>query len=470
VIACFPVYRSYITPAGASEADRDSVETAVRRAAARDPLTSGAVYRFIRDMLLLAYPVGATDEDRAEQERFVGKFQQVTGPVMAKGMEDTAFYIYNRLASLNEVGGNPGRFGTAPDAVHRFNADRQAHWPRALGPLSTHDTKRGEDVRARINVLSEMPAEWAAAVRRWAETNAPHRTDVDNAPAPGPNEEYLIYQTLVGAWPTGAADAGTDFTERIAAYMEKALHEAKVRTSWVNPNADYDAAVRAFVDRILDPQTGAAFPDDFRPFQARVARYGAVNTLAQTLLKFTAPGVADTYQGTELPDFSLVDPDNRQPVDYPRRRDLLSAIRAAGDPLARARELAEGIGDGRAKLYTTWCALTARRDHPGLFAEGEYVPLACGGAKAEHVFAFARRLGGTTAVVAVPRLLVRLSPNTPRPGRDEWGETRVNLSRLGPGGPWRNAFTGERLTAADETLAAADLFAHFPVALLLRDP
>jgi (1->4)-alpha-D-glucan 1-alpha-D-glucosylmutase len=466
MIACFPVYRSYISAAGPSRADREHIETAARCAAARNPLLSPAVFRFVRDTLLLEHPATATDEDRAEQLRFAGKFQQVTSPVTAKGVEDTAFYIYNRLVSLNEVGGDPGRFGTPPEAVHRFNAERQANWPYALAPLSTHDTKRSEDVRARINVLSEMPDEWGAAVRSWSEANAAHRTDVNYAPAPDANEEYLLYQTLVGAWPPGTDAPGAEFADRIAAYMVKAVHEAKTHTSWVNPNAAYDAAVQRFVRSVLDPAKSSAFLAHFRPFQKRVARYGAINTLAQTLLKFTAPGVADTYQGTELPDFSLVDPDNRRPVDYQRRREMLASLReefSSGDPAAPARELAEGIEDGRAKLYLTWRALTSRRENPGLFTEGEYLPLAATGARAEHLFAFARRRNGTTAVVAVPRLMSRLNTD----GRELWANTRLAVPPSDRAAVWRDAFTGRELRAADGILPATELFAHFPVALLL---
>jgi (1->4)-alpha-D-glucan 1-alpha-D-glucosylmutase len=475
VIACFPVYRSYISDAGVSDTDRLHVEAAVRRAAARNPLISAALFRFVRDMLLLRYPDGATEADMDEQRRFAMKFQQVTSPVTAKGVEDTAFYVYNRLVSLNEVGGDPGRFGANPEALHRFNAERRANYPRALSPLSTHDTKRSEDVRARINVLSEMPAEWGAAVARWAALNANHRVEVDGAPAPDPNEEYLIYQTLVGAWPPGEDSPTPEFPDRIREYTLKALHEAKVHTSWLNPNAEYDEAVITFVGRILNPETGRTFLDDFLPLQRRVARYGAFNTLAQTLVRVASPGVPDTYQGTELPDFSLVDPDNRRPVDYDRRRALLGELReavgAAGDGLpALARGLAEAAGDGRAKLYVTWRALNTLKHSPGLFSEGEYLPLAASGSKAAHVFAFARRLNGSAAVAAVPRLVARLNPDPDRPplGGEVWGDTRVSLAGLEPGA-WRDVFTGRRLEARGGSLAAAEMFADFPVALLVRD-
>jgi (1->4)-alpha-D-glucan 1-alpha-D-glucosylmutase len=357
--------------------------------------------------------------------------------------------------------------------LHRFNAQRQEHWPRALAPLSTHDTKRSEDVRARVNVLSELPEEWAAAVRRWAEMNAARRAEAGKLAAPDANEEYLLYQTLLGAWPPCEEAPGAEFADRIANYMVKALHEAKTHSSWVNPNATYDAAVGAFVRRVLDAEQARDFLDDFRPFQRRVARLGAINTLSQTLLKVASPGVADTYQGTELPDFSLVDPDNRRPVDYARRQAMLNdlrgtAVSAGDDRAALARELIGSVEDGRAKLYVTWRALTARRDHPGLFAEGEYFPLPAEGEKARHLFAFARRLGGAAAVVAVPRLVARLTLDGSPPLGKEWADTRADASALRCAA-WRDALTGRRLAATDGRLAAAELFSHFTVALLFRD-
>ena len=353
IIAFFPLYRSYISDEGVHESDRRQVELAVARAMRHNPTVSGALFRFVRDVLLLVYPDSATDEERAEQRRVAGKFQQVTSPVMAKGVEDTAFYVYNRLLSLNEVGGDPSRFGTAPESLHQYLQSRQAHWPHALSTLSTHDTKRSEDVRARLNVLSELPQEWQENVTRWKHLNEPHRTVVDDAPAPDANEEYLIYQTLLGAWPiepcSGAAYS--HFIERIQAYMTKAIHEAKVHTSWINPDEAYDEAVRRFVERIMDPNTGAAFLREFAMFQRRVSHFGLINSLAQTLLKLTAPGVPDTYQGTELWDFSLADPDNRRPVDYDRREKALRDL----------DHLIDQAGADRAGLPTS-CSLPRKTD------------------------------------------------------------------------------------------------------------
>ena len=267
--------------------------------------------------VLLKQALAGSQEEREERERFIGKFQQITSPVAAKGIEDTAFYVYNRLVSLNEVGGNPTRFGLNPNAVHAWMCDRQRRWPAALSTTSTHDTKRGEDVRARLNVLSELPEAWKAAVTRWRALNRRFRADIDGVDAPDANDEYLLYQTLVGAWPF-TADGQAGFSERLKSYMVKAMREAKRRTSWITPDDRYEAAVLRFVDDILDRRR--PFLQAFLPFQARVAELGMYNSLAQLLIKITAPGVPDFYQGTELWDLSLVDPDNRQPVDYAQSR------------------------------------------------------------------------------------------------------------------------------------------------------
>jgi (1->4)-alpha-D-glucan 1-alpha-D-glucosylmutase len=477
VIACFPVYRSYIADAGVREVDRRYVETAVRRAAVRNPLMGLRVLRFIRDMVLLQSPDSFTATDRAEQRRFAGSFQQVTAPVMAKGIEDTAFYVYGRLAALNEVGGDPARFGVTPEALHLYCLDRQARWPHALSPLSTHDTKRSEDVRARLDVLSEIPEDWRAAVARWRALNARHREQVDDQAAPDAGAEYLLYQALVGAWPLEpvAGDDRARLVGRIQAYMEKALHEAKVRTSWIHPNEPYDAAVREFIVRILDARASAAFLEDFGAFQRRVSHYGLWNSLSQTVLKLACPGAPDTYQGTEVWDWSLVDPDNRRPVDHARLAELLRGLRRAEDSPGHgrgklARELLASREDGRIKLYVTAAMLRSRRRQPGLFSAGAYLPLGAAGEKSEHLFAFARRAGAAWAIVAVPRLLTRLAPGghgTPL-GPEIWSDTRLPLPDL-PDLRWEHLFTGERVDAAGSSLAAADLFRDFPVAVLLAE-
>jgi (1->4)-alpha-D-glucan 1-alpha-D-glucosylmutase len=481
VIAGFPVYRSYIADEGVREADVRHILRAVQRARPRNPALSRAVFDFIRDTLLLRPRQGLLDDSYVyEQRRFAGKFQQVTAPVMAKGMEDTAFYVYNRLLSLNEVGGDPGRFGVPAADLHRYLQERQARWPWALSSSSTHDTKRSEDVRARLDVLSELPQEWRAAFGRWSALNEPHKTQLEDGPAPDANEEYLFYQTLLGAWPLEPFTNGdrVRFIERVQGFMQKALHEAKVHSSWINPDAAYDEALRQFVARALDPNVSGAFLEDVRGLAARITHYGMFNSLAQTLIKLAAPGVPDTYQGTELWDFSLTDPDNRRPVDYERRRQMLRELRekvsSAGERLpALARELVARKEDGRAKLYLTWRALTCRREHAGLFSSGEYLPLEVIGAKNDFVFAFARRMDRQCAVVAVPRLLATLVPDTERMplGTDVWQETALALPELPARKLW-NIFTGEKLTlsgSAPQRLLLARAFANFPVALFLGE-
>jgi (1->4)-alpha-D-glucan 1-alpha-D-glucosylmutase len=478
VIACFPVYRSYISGDPVHPRDRAYVLTAVARAKRRNPAISESIFDFVRDMILLKYPEGAGDADRADQRRFVGKFQQVTAPVMAKGLEDTSFYVYNRLLSLNEVGGDPATFGVSPAAFHRHNAERQANWPYSLSSTATHDTKRGEDVRARIDVLSEVPGDWQKALARWGRFNKKHRVQADDLTVPDRNDEYLYYQTLVGAWPLEPFEGplADEFVARVQAYMQKATHEAKVHTSWINPNPAYDDGVRQFVARTLSRRANAAFLDDFQEFQRRVSRYGLLNSLSQTLLKIASPGVPDTYQGTELWDFSLVDPDNRRPVDYELRRRLLDGLKSApaGPALAEfARQLAAAPEDGRVKMYVTWRALHARRDNPGLFTTGEYLPADVSGARRDHICAFVRRSEGRLAVVAAPRLMVRLVPQAgdlPL-GAAVWEDTRLLLPAAEPGRRLRNVLTGEELTTTEHegraALDAASVLANFPVALLM---
>jgi (1->4)-alpha-D-glucan 1-alpha-D-glucosylmutase len=347
------------------------------------------------------------------------KFQQLTGPVMAKGLEDTAFYVYNRLTSLNEVGGDPSQFGLPVAEFHRQNAARLAEWPRALLASSTHDTKRSEDVRARIAVLSELPREWRAALNRWARFNRKLKTRVEGSPAPDRNDEYLLYQTLIGAWPTAAAVPDAGFVERIVAYLLKAIHEAQVHTSWINPNEEYDRATETFARRVLATEN-ERFLTDFASFGDRIRVPGAWNALSQQLLKLTAPGVPDLYQGTEFWDDSLVDPDNRRPVDFARREQALAEIGDRTGDAELLSALAGDVTDPRLKLFITHAALAFRRDAPELFANGDYLPFAVSGARAEHAIAFARRHGDRVALVAAPRLLTSLVRGGESPVGTAW--------------------------------------------------
>jgi (1->4)-alpha-D-glucan 1-alpha-D-glucosylmutase len=474
LIACFPVYRTYVDAhAGrVSEADRGYVELAVRTARRRNRGISAEIFDFLADVLLLRWPAGLDEATRAEYALFVMKLQQLTGPVMAKGVEDTSFYVYNRLVSLNEVGGEPDRFGTEPGELHAWLEARARRSPHAMSCATTHDTKRSEDVRARIDVLAEIPDLWSARVEAWAGFNAAHLRHAEDRPIPSPNDEYLLYQTLVGAWPLEpvSGTAAGAFAGRIRRYMEKATREAKEHTSWINPDPEYDAGLSSFVEEILRP--GSAFLEDFVPFQRTVAELGMVNSLAQTLLRLTAPGIPDVYQGQETWDFSLVDPDNRRPVDFGRRRGLLESLRRSAEqgdgPVALARQLVEGWRDGRIKLHVVHRALALRAARRALFAGGAYVPLELDGERREHGFAFARREAGDAAIVLVPRLIATLTRarrfGVPR--AEDFGDTRVAVPE-GVRGGYRDVLTGRELEVGD-TVAVGELLGAFPVALLER--
>ena len=476
-IACFPIYRTYIdAPAGGiAMRDREYVDRAIRLAIRRNPATSRTVFEFIRNILLLRWPDDLTPEAREEHAGFVMKFQQLTGPVMAKGLEDTTFYVYNRLVSLNEVGGEPARFGVPVREFHEWMARRRERWPLALSTTSTHDTKRSEDVRARINVLSEIPAQWGERVRRWASLNAPRKAVVEDEALPDANDEYLLYQSLVGAWPLGEADEGdrAEFVERVQQYMEKATREAKVHTSWINPHEEYDRALRDFVAAVLDPEGSREFLDDFLPFQRRVARAGMLNSLSQTTLKLTVPGVPDIYQGQEVWDFSLVDPDNRRPVDYEARARLLDEVQremAAGDRAAYAARLVEEWEDGRVKLLVTHLLLQMRRESPDLFREGGYATLHASGPTAEHLVAFERRLGERSLVVVAPRLWATLLGEREElyPGGALWEGTTIQAPE--GSGSYTSLFTGERVETEGDgrVISLAAALGRFPVAVLER--
>jgi (1->4)-alpha-D-glucan 1-alpha-D-glucosylmutase len=467
IIAAFPVYRTYVGD-GPDTRDRDYIARAVAQAKRRTPTMAESVYDWIQDVLTLRPPESATEADRQERLDFVRRFQQITGPVTAKGYEDTVLYRFNRLVSLNEVGSDPSRFGTSLAEFHAENVARQRRSPHALSATATHDTKRGEDVRARISVLSEIPGEWRARLAAWQRLNRKHHTMVDGAPVPGTNTAYFIYQTLIGAWPIDVA--------RLRDYMVKAVREAKVHTSWTNPNARYDEALVKFVEAILDPERSAPFLEDLVLFQARVAHFGVLNSLGQTLVKLTAPGVPDFYQGSELWDLSLVDPDNRRPVDWAVRRrlldDLLAEIASAPDRAVVARELMKSTADGRVKLFVIHGGLAFRRAHRALFETGAYRPLEAHGAWAEHVCAFARTGGDEAAVTIIPRLLARRGVDALPLGPEYWADTWLELPRE-LAGRFTSAFTGERVPTVPAGDAAAlrlaDVLTAFPVALLSRE-
>lgn len=456
--------------------DRAYIRLAVAKAKRRNPALSGLVFDFVRDLLLKASSEGSS-ADQKDRIAFLMKFQQTTSPVTAKGVEDTALYLYNRLLSLNEVGGDPERFGIEPHTFHEAMQDRLTRWPYSLSATATHDTKRGEDVRARLNVLSEIPPKWRSHVSRWHRLNRKRKLLVDDQPAPDPNVEYFLYQTLIGSWPPGPM---TDqefgqYHDRIQAYMTKALREAKVHTSWINPNHPYEDAVKQFVRALLDRTKPNAFLNDLRAFVAAVTQLGMYNSLSQLVLKTAAPGVPDFYQGSELWDLTFVDPDNRRPVDFETRDRLLSVLlqaSASTDRHALIEDLLRNKADGRIKLFVTATALRYRRDHARVFLAGTYRPLNGFGVRERHLCAFARIHESETLVAVVPRLIAGLLP-TPDAlpiGEGIWGDTRLELPAIAPGSTYRNLFTGETVRPAPvdgrPMCAISKIFATFPVALL----
>jgi (1->4)-alpha-D-glucan 1-alpha-D-glucosylmutase len=460
IIASFPVYRTYIGESGDDARERDGayIAQAIAWARRRNPTRDSSIFDWIHDILRGRVPNHLGEADRQARTDWVMRFQQMTGPVTAKGVEDTALYRYTRFPSLNEVGSEPDRFGVSAEAFHVFAGRRQQQWPASLSATATHDSKWSDDVRARIDVLSEMPQEWRARTRRWRRLNSRHRPQLDGRPVPDPNEEYLLYHAMLGAWPIDR--------DRLRQYFLKAMKEAKRYTSWTNPNPEREAAALGFVDAILDPARSAAFLSDLQAFRGRVAPYGFFNSLTQTLIRLTAPGVPDTYQGSELWSFNLVDPDNRRPVDWALRRRLLEELQAASaaDLGRLARSLVDAMEDGRIKLFLTWRALTFRRRHREWFATGDYRPLEVRGSLAEHVLAFSR--GAGAVVVVVPRLLARRGVTGPPLGPSVWQNTTLAPAPVPMGTRLRNVFTGDTVVAGEAGLALAEVLASFPVALL----
>jgi (1->4)-alpha-D-glucan 1-alpha-D-glucosylmutase len=464
IITRFPVYRTYITDDSVKPEDRRDLDWAVSWARKETALVDHTVFDFLQAALSTDL-VGTRGYERSDVIATAMHFQQLTGPVMAKSLEDTAFYRYHRLVALNEVGGEPSNFGVSPAAFHTLVQQTLRFHPHAMLATATHDHKRGEDVRARLNVLSELPLEWRSQVGRWARLNRSKRQDVDGQRVPGRNDEYLLYQTLLGAWPLEIDDPEhpglAAFTERIVAYMIKASREAKVRTSWMAPDADYEAGLERFVRRILDPREARAFLADLLAFEPRIAVVGAVNGLAQTLLKLTAPGVPDTYQGCELWDLSLVDPDNRRPVDYELRR---ACLEGPVEPAA----LVAGWRDGRIKQHVVARTLALRGRAPALFGRGDYTALATTGRHAERVVAFSRRAGEAAALTVAPRLMAPLlqGSDRPLPPPAAWKETAIELPEGWPERPLVDELTGRHLTSRSGRLALSELLAELPVALL----
>lgn len=473
VIAFFPVYRTYNNSSILREKDIQYIESAIGKAKRRNPAISTSIFDFLRDVLLLRQAEPTSEGDRLEWLEFVMKFQQLTGPVMAKGMEDTAFYCYNRLVSLNEVGGAPDRFGVTLETFHSQNQERFRFFPHALLATATHDSKRGEDVRTRIDVLTEVPDKWQKSLVKWTRLNKRKKTMVEGQPAPSRNDEYLFYQTLVGAWPVAVSNGtvSAEFQSRIRDYMVKAAREAKVHTSWINYNVIYEAALTDFIDAALND---ASFNRDFSSFEAMISHHGMLNSLSQVLLKMTSPGVPDFYQGSELWDYSLVDPDNRRPVDYRTRQEMLRQLQereAQVGPRQLVQELLASKEDGRIKLYLIFRCLNFRRRNRVLFEQGDYVPIQVQGEWARHVCVFGRRWQGALLLIAACRLttaLVGQEGQLPL-GSESWGDTALMLPLDAAGGHYRNIITENPVpvSAGDgHLLPVAAIFADAPVAML----
>lgn len=472
LIAAFPLYRTYVGSSGWTEDDEKTIDAAIAKTLQRHPTLEPSILKFIRDNLL---PAPNSDEIRRKEAlTFAMRFQQYTAPVQAKGMEDTSFYRYNFFLSLNEVGGDPRRFGRSLNEFHESNSVRSQRHPQGLLSTATHDTKRGEDARARLNVLSELPGEWRTKVAEWSRMNASFKVPVGGEPAPDRNDEYFFYQTLIGSCPLTDAPE-PDFVERLKAYLTKALREAKTHSSWIHNNEPYETAVRQFAERTLLGPGSKKFLGSFLPFQKRVAHHGMWNSLAQVVLKNTSPGVPDLYQGGELWDFSMADPDNRRPVDFLRRKSAMENMPSLlngqeKDRPARLKSLLERWPDGDLKLFVTATTLTLRRKFPDLFLQGDYTPLLAGDPWDDHVVAFARQYQDQRIVVAVPRRTVKLGltsdPSTAGP--KIWRNASLPLPKGWPLSPMTNVFTGQSITpitANTPTLNLAEAFQSFPFLL-----
>jgi (1->4)-alpha-D-glucan 1-alpha-D-glucosylmutase len=444
VTACMPVYRTYTRSCHVSSRDRGYAQKACEEARRRCPEVNSLAYDFIERVLQLRFQSTMPEETKTHWLRFVQRWQQLSGPIMAKGVEDSAYYLYNPLVSMNEVGGISRAI--RPEDMHSFLAERRQQWPHTMNASSTHDTKRSEDVRARINVLSEIPSEWIRAVARWSRWLAPHRLSVDT------NEEYFYLQNLLGAWPL-FPDEISSFRDRLRAYSTKAAREARQYTDWLAPNVEHERDLHGFIDAMFQHER---FLSSFLALQPKTAFYGAVNALSQVLLKTMAPGCPDFYRGTIGWDFSLVDPDNRRPAVFPSLTDFEES----------ARSLLGHWHDGRVKVFLTERALGFRKANVDLFQSGEYIPLQATGKRAGHVFAFARRAGNQWAVIAVPRLISKLATVLRFPtGITAWRDTQLIMP---PGSPerWKNVLTGGRVSVQEAMLPLYRLLEQFPVGLL----
>ncbi len=483
IVACFPVYRGYIHSTDVGAEDVGIIHQAISAAKRRSTAADTSIFDFLLGVLTLTAAAGKVPEVADQMLAFTMKFQQFTSPVKAKGLEDTCFYLYNRLLSLNEVGSDPSQFGVTLTAFHQANRLRAKNWPQGMVATSTHDTKRSEDIRARLDVLSEIPAAWRLALRHWRTANRRLKHRVDGQLIPTPNDEYFIYQTLLGLWPSPQplAKERHSLGQRLAQYLTKAVREAKVHTSWINPNLPFEKAVLAFAEGLVQAPADSPFMTDFVPFHRRVARMGAFNSLSQTVIKLTVPGVPDIYQGCEWLNFCLVDPDNRRPVDFALRQKMLEALQtldgqSVEQRTTHTRALAEAWEDGRAKLLVTRTALALRGRWPEVFQNGKYGRLPVSGEQAFHVCAYARMDGPRKVLTVAPRFFAQLLGNSPALplGVPVWGNTTVDLPFHRHGDHYTCAFTGKVLTPHQRLttwcLTLAEVLTDFPVGLICVEP
>lgn len=476
ILTWFPVYRTYIDNENYSPRDRQYIEYVIERVKEKRPRLQNE-FDYIGNLLLQTYSESFTDEQKQQSLDFIMKFQQLTGPLMAKGFEDTALYNYYRLISLNEVGGNPSRFGISCDEFHNYNRRKQELFPHAMNTSTTHDTKRGEDTRARINVISELPELWEEKVKLWSEKNARHKISLGRMTVPSANDEYMLYQALLGTYPSETKDRQQEkysqYIGRIKDYIIKASREAKAYSSWVNPNTQYESGFQAFAEKILAASPGNEFLSDFVRFSEITSFFGIFNSISQALIKATAPGLPDYYQGSELWELSLVDPDNRRPVDYEIRKEFMkemSKLSGQEDTASYINQIVNEPNDGRIKMYLIYRALKFRNENRELFESGEYLPLSVSGEYSSSIFAYARKLGEQYAVVVVPRLLTKLykdasdisSLRLPL-GEEMWKDTSVIM----PAGifRWTNVITQQPL-ANERLLPAGNILSTYPAALL----
>ena len=466
VTACLSIYRTYIRNMDLPAHATRYIEAAITMARTKAPNLTSACFDFLREVLLILNLPHVLVDQREARLAFVMRWQQFTGPIVAKGLEDTALYVYHPLLSLNEVGGDPRPSDAATlEDFYAFLGSRR-QWPGSLNATSTHDTKRSEDIRARLNALSEMPSEWKDHLDLWAKQNAQHKEQVGGHAVPDRNEEFFLYQTLLGVWPLDHESCAT-LQQRVQDHIIKATREAMVHTRWTRPNQPHEDALVKFVAKILSSRDNREFLEDFRHFQKKVAYFGMVNGLSQTLLKIAAPGVPDFYQGSELWDLRLVDPDNRGPIAFDKRAAALHSIANsdAADSGQALRDLIEHWHDGRIKLYLIWKAIRFRRDHADLFRDGEFVPLQSAGSYSSNVTAFLRRQGTSWALAAVPRWLSQVPAKWK--GEFNWGDTKIMLPSDSPA-HWNNILTRTTLASKNEAagphVMVNDLFQKFPVA------